>query len=87
MYVVYILQSKKDKNFYIGMTGNIERRIKEHEEGKVESTRYRKPLKLLAYEVYMTKQEAMRREKYLKSSDGKKDKKKRIKESLIELER
>lgn len=45
---------------------------------KVESTRNRKPMKLLCYEAYLTKGEAMRREKYLKSSDGRKDIRKRI---------
>ncbi|GAB6270085.1 MAG: hypothetical protein STSR0002_28280 [Smithella sp.] len=83
MYYVYILQSELDKEFYVGMTGNIERRFSEHLRGNVESTKHRLPMKLLCYEAYNTKEETARREEYLKSSDGRKDIKKRIIESMI----
>ena len=82
MYYVYILISKKDNNFYIGYSDDLRRRFKEHQEGKVKSTKHRRPLKLTCYEAYLTKNEAMRREKFLKSSDGKKDLRKRLIESL-----
>jgi len=82
MYYVYILVSRKDGNFYIGFTDDLKRRINEHEKGKVASTKNRLPIKLLCYEAYLFKSEAMRREKFLKSSDGKKDLKKRLIESL-----
>ena len=49
----------------------------------MESTRHRRPLRLLCYEAYNAKEEAARREKFLKSSDGKKDIKKRVIESLL----
>lgn len=81
-YFVYILFSLKDKNFYIGFTNNIERRLLEHKLGKVKSTKYRLPFKLVCYEVYMTKQESLAREKYLKGSDGHKDLRKRLNISL-----
>ncbi|NTW89924.1 MAG: GIY-YIG nuclease family protein [Candidatus Moranbacteria bacterium] len=84
MYYVYILRSGKDQMFYTGMTGDLKRRMLEHRTGKVESTRSRRPLELLCYEAYTRKEEAERREKFLKSSDGKKDLKKRLKESLEE---
>ena len=83
IYYVYVLQSEKDKNLYVGMTADIERRRSEHFRGKVISTKNRLPLRMLFYEVYFTKIEAMRREKYLKSSDGRKDIKKRITESML----
>jgi putative endonuclease len=78
MFYVYILLSKKDNRFYIGMTNDLKRRIREHNRKKVRSTKYRLPLKLICYEAYLTKKEAERRELYLKSSDGKKDLKKRL---------
>jgi putative endonuclease len=84
MYYVYILQSELDKELYIGKTADLNRRYAEHLRGQVESTRHRRPLKLLCYEAYNEKEEAARREKFLKSSDGKKDIKKRIIESLIQ---
>ena len=83
MYYVYILQSELDKEFYIGRTADLKRRYSEHQTGRVESTKHRVPLKLLCYEAYNTKEEAARREDFLKSSDGRKDIKKRIIESMI----
>jgi len=83
MYYVYILQSERDKEFYIGRTGDLTRRYSEHQAGRVESTKNRLPLKLMCYEAYNTKEEAARREEYLKTSDGRKDIRKRIIESLI----
>jgi putative endonuclease len=83
MHYVYILQSELDKEFYIGQTGNLKRRYSEHQTGRVESTKNRLPIKLLCYEAYNTKEEAARREEYLKTSDGRKDIRKRIIESLI----
>ncbi|MEN6487904.1 MAG: GIY-YIG nuclease family protein [Smithella sp.] len=83
MYYVYILQSELDKNFYIGMTADLKRRYSEHQTGRVESTKHRLPMKLLCYEAYQTKEEAARREEFLKSSDGRKDIRKRVIESMI----
>ena len=54
----------------------------EHDAGKVESTRHRRPLALLCYEAYPTKAEAQAREKYLKTSDGRKELKIRLKVTL-----
>lgn len=47
MYYVYILKSIKDNNLYIGRTNNFDRRLKEHNSGKVSSTKSRKPFVLL----------------------------------------
>ena len=78
MYYVYILQSIKDNKFYIGSTADLKRRVNEHEQGKVSSTRHRLPIKLICYEAYSKKDQGLRREKFLKSSDGRKDIKKRF---------
>ena len=82
MFYVYILLSLKDKKFYIGFSSDLRRRMIEHDAGKVVSTKNRRPLRLIGYEAYKTKSEAQRREKFLKTSDGKKDIKKRFIESL-----
>ena len=79
MYYVYILKSLKDKNFYTGYSEDLKRRIKEHNEGKVESTRNRKPLILICYEAYLDKITAHAREKYLKTSNGKAEISRRLK--------
>jgi putative endonuclease len=69
-YVVYVLQSQKDGKFYTGHTGDLERRISEHNRGKVRSTRNRRPLNLLYTEDFESKTEAYARERYLKSLEG-----------------
>lgn len=66
MYYVYILKSLRDNKIYTGYTSNLKLRIKEHEEGKVKSTSFRKPVKLVYYEAYLSKTDAHAREKYLK---------------------
>lgn len=71
MYYVYILQSKKDSKFYTGYTNNLKQRVKQHCDGKVLSTKNRLPLKLVYYEACLNQQDATHREKYLKTSWGK----------------
>jgi putative endonuclease len=71
MYYVYILQSQKRKNWlYKGSTSDLKRRVDEHNSGKNISTKYRRPLKLIYYEAYFLKEDAESREKYLKTSMG-----------------
>lgn len=82
MYYVYILLSLKDKKFYVGYSSCLQRRLTEHKNGKVKSTKHRRPLKLLCFEAYFFRKEATNREKFLKSSDGRKDLRKRITISL-----
>ena len=70
MYYTYVLMSKKDGNFYIGYTNNLETRIEEHQRGKVKSTAQRIPLKLIYYEACLSENDALKREKYFKSGFG-----------------
>ena len=81
-YYVYVLQSKKDNNFYTGYTKNLNRRLKKHNNGDVPSTRLRTPLKLIYYESCLNQQDACAREKYLKSGMGKRYIKNRLKKYL-----
>ena len=71
IHFVYILQSEKDKKFYIGYTANLKKRIQEHRDGDVDSTKYRRPLKLIFYEAYLNQKDALRREDYFKTTAGK----------------
>ena len=68
MYYFYILISDKDQKFYYGSTSNLKRRVLEHSEGNVFSTKFRKPFRLIYYEAYEELQQARFREKQVKSS-------------------
>ena len=83
MYYTYILQSKKDRQFYTGYTNDLKERVKLHDMGKVESTKNRLPVKLVYYEACLNQQDATHREKYLKTSWGKRYIKSRLKNYLI----
>ncbi len=66
-FYTYIIRSEKDSSYYIGSSSSIKQRIGAHNKGKVRSTRYKRPLKLIYTEDYPTLKEAMRRERQLKS--------------------
>jgi putative endonuclease len=70
MYYVYILHLNNNM-LYTGTTGNLKRRFSEHGLGKVESTKHKRPLELIFYEAYLRKTDADRRERFLKTTEGK----------------
>jgi putative endonuclease len=69
-YFVYILQSLKDHKYYIGSTSNVEARLEFHNSGKQRSTRHRTPFILVYKEICFSKEEALKREKQIKSYKG-----------------
>ena len=81
-YYVYVLQSESNKNFYTGYTNNIRVRIKEHNSGKVLSTKNRLPMNLIYWEGCLNQIDALSREKYLKTAWGKRFIKNRLKNYL-----
>ena len=82
MQYVYVLLSKKDGQKYVGYTKDLERRLEAHRDGKVESTRNRRPLKLIYYEACLSQKDATHREKYFKTHHGKMFIKNRLKAYL-----
>jgi len=82
MYWVYFLYSEKKRNIYVGCTGNIEKRLTEHQNGLVKSTKNRRPFKLIYKEKHNTLSLARRREKYLKSLYGYRERKRILKENM-----
>jgi putative endonuclease len=70
-FYVYVLLSKKDGNFYTGFTNNLKRRIQEHQQGKNISTSRRLPVELVYFEGHKSKEDALRRESYFKTTKGK----------------
>lgn len=81
-YFVYVLQSTVDRNFYTGYTIDIQKRIELHNSGQVYSTKNRRPLTLVYWEGCLSQKDAIIREKYLKTSWGKRYIKNRIKNYL-----
>jgi len=70
-YYTYVLRSKADNKNYVGFTSDLMQRFEAHNKGRVESTRNRRPLELIYFEGCLSKDDAIRREKYLKTHYGK----------------
>jgi putative endonuclease len=83
MYTVYVLKSLKDGRTYTGCTKNFENRIKDHNWGKVKSTKERTPLVLWYKEEYFNKDEAFQREQHFKTAWGRRQLKKILKSIII----
>jgi len=73
-YFVYILQSESTAKTYVGQTNELERRVAQHNDADFRLTLYTKrnkgPWRLVHSEQYGTRKEAVRREKFLKSGQG-----------------
>jgi len=70
LFYVYVLESLQDEQRYIGYTNDLNRRLKEHREGKSFSTKFRLPVKLIYFEACLSSIDAKRRENYLKTTQG-----------------
>jgi len=79
MYYVYFLKSLKNNDLYIGSTENIQKRLIRHNSGKVRSTQYYRPWRLLGFEEFENRSEAVRRENFLKTGQQKELLKKKYK--------
>lgn len=70
MYIVYILKSSILNKGYVGFTNNLSRRIDEHNSGKHFYTKRHKPWVVIHQEEFQSFKEARTREKFLKSTSG-----------------
>ena len=71
MYYTYILLSSKFHRFYFGYTNDLKNRLKEHNDGKVKSTKGGESWRLVWYAAFLTEKEAKNFELYLKTGSGK----------------
>lgn len=78
-YYVYVLESLKDNQKYVGFTTNLKKRLQEHQKGLSFSTKPRLPMKLIYCEACLNKEDAIRREEYLKTTRGRRFLVKRLK--------
>jgi len=84
MFYVYCLESEINNDLYFGYTVDLKKRLGEHNKGLNFSTKKYKPWKLIYYEACLNERDARRREKYLKSTQGRRMFKLRVKEYLWE---
>ena len=82
MVYTYVIRSRKDNKFYTGTTIDLRKRFREHNEGKVTSTKNRGPFELIYYEACINKEDAFTRERYLKTGMGKRYLNNRLKRFL-----
>ncbi|MBI2446869.1 MAG: GIY-YIG nuclease family protein [Parcubacteria group bacterium] len=70
-YFVYAIRSTQRNYIYVGLTNNIERRIKQHNDGKEKTTRAYSPFRVIYVDKFEDRKSAREKEKYLKSGTGK----------------
>jgi putative endonuclease len=66
-FYVYVLQSLKDFSFYIGQCDDLDRRMSKHFDGFSKYTASKKPLRLVYFEIFSSRSEAIKREKAIKN--------------------
>lgn len=74
MCLVYAIKSSSSGRIYIGQTENMERRLMEHNTGRVRSTIMGRPWVLLRTEEFDTRAGARWAERRLKASKGRREK-------------
>ena len=70
MYYTYVLYSEKYDLLYVGQTKDLHQRIDSHNSGLVKSTKHYRPWRIVYFQIFSTRAEAMRKEKQLKSGAG-----------------
>jgi putative endonuclease len=86
MFFVYLLMFDKNGSFYIGFTEDPGNRLRVHNAGGNLSTKSGRPWKLIYFEAYTDKRDALGREKFLKSGSGYQYLKKQLRFYLGEVE-
>lgn len=70
-YYVYVLKSLSKDFLYVGVTRDLRKRLREHNNEEELSTKHYAPFKVIFYEAYSNEKDAKRREEYLKTTKGK----------------
>ncbi len=66
MFYTYVLKSEKNSSLYIGFSADLKKRLKNHNDGSVDSTKHQRPWKLIYYESFLNREQAQNRETKLK---------------------
>ena len=78
MFFAYVLKSLNHDFFYKGHCHDLQKRLQEHNSGMTFSIRPYLPFVLVYFEAFETEKEAISREKYFKTSAGRRFLKKNI---------
>ena len=73
MYFVYILRSKKTNRQYVGFAADPVQRLGQHNSGITKSTKGRGPWAIVYQEQFATRSDALRRERFLKTGQGREE--------------
>lgn len=87
MHYTYVLLSDYNSRFYTGYSGNLRHRLQEHHRSRVRWTASRQPVRLVYYEACLSQEDALRRERFLKSGKGKRYLRSRLAAFLSSLSR
>lgn len=85
MFYTYVLQSKTSGKLYAGFSANLRNRVKKHLAKGVYTTKRMGEVELIFYEAFKSRWDAQRREKYLKTTKGKRMLKLMLRESLVAI--
>ena len=85
MWYVHVIKSLKNERLYVGSTNDIKRRLKEHNDGVGgKYTKDNRPFKLVFYEAFLNKKDAMKDELFFKTGYGREVLKTKLKNYLQE---
>ena len=70
MFYLYVLRSEKTDRRYVGSCQDVRERLRRHNASHSKSTRYGVPWRLIYTEEYLTRSQAVQRERYYKTGKG-----------------
>jgi len=71
-FFVYILQSMKDFSFYVGQCDDLDKRMSKHDDGMSKYTASKRPWRLVYFEMFNSRSDAIKREGQIKKMKSKK---------------
>lgn len=83
---VYVIQSQKNQRYYIGSSTDVPARLKQHNHGQVQSTRYNRPYALVFYQEFENVKIAQQIERRLKNLKRKDYIEKIIRDEIIKMD-
>jgi len=70
MFYLYVLRSERTGRRYVGSTQDVEQRLRQHNSGQSLATKHGAPWGLIHHEQFLTRAEALQRERFYKTGKG-----------------